>query len=133
MGYLWFLFMSLEELPCILYIDDSRADIEYIKKMLDGKAKVVGAKTSKAGIKKSKERDFRIVVVDVNLGTENGFEVCMLLRDNLPDATYIVTSGLFSDVWRIRGRNMIYSDKQELYQTLVDILEEQRNVRRING
>ena len=77
----------------ILIVDDDPTIRKYVARALRGDAEVTEAKDQETGNRLFSEGQFDAVLVDVNLGADNGIELAIRFRDLDPQLIVIVISG----------------------------------------
>lgn len=77
----------------VLILDDDTDTLELMASLLDRKLKVSTAVNIKEAIATVKKDYIDVVVCDVNLGTENGFQLIEELENNLVEIPFIIVSG----------------------------------------
>ena len=79
----------------ILYIEDSEYDHALFKAMFKNHEISIATNYNES---LDFIEDARLVVIDINLGNENGYKVLKDLRKQYPDKAYILTSGTLPNV-----------------------------------
>src|SRR5688572_20154080 len=75
----------------ILMIDDDQSLCELIKESLErSHCQVEWRVRGDEALELVRERDFDVVITDVNLETMNGLDLCRILSENRPDTPVIV-------------------------------------------
>ena len=85
--------------PRLLIADDHGGVIRMLTELLSSECDVVGILHDGAGVAEAARLlDPVITLLDLNLPTLNGLEVCRQIRSANPDARVIVMSGMIDDV-----------------------------------
>lgn len=79
----------------ILYLDDCADDRFIFKTELKGKPHVLHMIESIKCISDLPNIDFGLIVIDVNLDGESGYEAYSILKNKFNSALFVITSGLF--------------------------------------
>ncbi|MGL4605591.1 MAG: response regulator, partial [Iodobacter sp.] len=84
----------------ILIVDDETAFRQIIKDGLDGLAEFAEAKNGEEALSLVTSFQPDILLLDINLPDINGYSVCMVLREKLPDLRVVFISGSNSEETR---------------------------------
>ncbi len=98
---------KLREKPLVLVVDDSPTIRRVIDMAFsDTNCEVVSAKDGLEALKKTKEYDPDIIILDVMLPLYNGYQVCSLLKKNpkFKHIPIIMLTAKSGTIDRIRGR-----------------------------
>lgn len=120
-------------LPSILHIDDCPDEHAILSHHMRGFANVISCVSSSEALEKVKDEGFEYVVVDVHLPQENGYEIAAKIKQELPEAYIIITSGVFPDVVDIVGEeSFLVVTKDKLSKRLISLIKGTHHVRRSN-
>jgi len=128
---------KFREEPLVLIVDDSPTIRRVIEMALSGTDwKLITAKDGLEALKKTKEHDPDIIILDVMLPVYNGYQVCSLLKKNpkFKSIPIIMLTAKTGAIDRIRGR-FAHADlylakpfsKEELLIACNKYLKEERN------
>ena len=85
--------MSESALPCILVVEDDQAFRETVTDVLRNVGyKVRGARSLRKATKRLKRHKFDLVLTDVYLGSDSGFDVLQIAHERRPEAKIMVMS-----------------------------------------
>ena len=85
--------MSDTVLPCILIVEDDQTFRETVSEILrDVGYKVKGARTLRKATKRLKKHKFDLVLTDVHLGSDSGFDVLQIAHQRRPEAKIVLMS-----------------------------------------
>lgn len=90
----------------VLILDDDADTLEMMTILLNHKMTVSTALNIKEAIVALKRDYIDVVVCDVNLGTENGFQLIEELESNLVEIPFIIVSGDVDDEKIARAKKM---------------------------
>jgi DNA-binding response OmpR family regulator len=79
----------------ILVVDDDLAFLEKAREILNRDRQVFLASDAKHAFRLAEDLGFSVVLVDLDLRGENGFELIREMRDRFPDLPVIAISGVF--------------------------------------
>jgi len=74
--------------PLILYIDDSRDNLNLVERFLEKSYRVITAESGQEGLKITNDRKPDLLLLDIMMPGMDGYEVCSLLQEN-DDTAYI--------------------------------------------
>ena len=77
----------------ILYADDNKIEQELLKAIAK-KHKIISAHNAKEAL--SKDDGFDVIIIDINLGNDNGYELYQQLKHRY-DCKFMIISGLLPD------------------------------------
>ncbi len=96
-----------DERPKILIVDDQRANLVALRRLLDGHdAMVIEAESGNAALAHAIDHDFALALIDVNMPVMDGYEVAELLRGEPRTRTVPViflTAAYADEGHRLRG------------------------------
>jgi DNA-binding response OmpR family regulator len=87
--------MSNSNLPRILIVEDDQTFRETVLEILrDVGYKVKGARTLRKATKRLKKHQFDLVLTDLHIGDDSGFQVIQVALDKRPNAKIVLMSSL---------------------------------------
>lgn len=93
------------EAVSIIMLDDHELVLEGLKKVLEDMPQVAVAHTAASScelLRKSKEREYDIYLIDIELVGENGLDVLQTIRKSNPRARFIVCT-MHEEIWTLHS------------------------------
>lgn len=110
----------------ILVIDDDADTLELISTLLDRRNITLTALNLNEALEIVKKEFVDVVVCDINLGKENGFQLIEELKNNLLEIPFIIISGDVDLEKEARAKKLgavAIMEKPFHYEELLDIIE----------
>ncbi len=110
----------------ILVIDDDADTLELISTLLDRNTITLTALNLNEALEIVKKEFVDVVVCDINLGKENGFQLIEELKNNLLEIPFIIVSGDVDLEKEARAKKLgavAIMEKPFHYEELLDIIE----------
>ncbi len=112
----------------ILVIDDDADTLELISTLLhqNQKIKVLTALNLTEALETVKKEFVDVVVCDVNLGKENGFQLIEELKNNLLEIPFVIVSGDVDPTKEAKAKSlgaMAIMEKPFHYEALLEIID----------
>lgn len=85
---------SIQRLPRVLCVDDERMILSTLARVLKRQADVVTSTSPLEAVERVKQdRDFAVVIADVNMPDMDGYDFIEVVRELLPNAAHILLTG----------------------------------------
>jgi DNA-binding NtrC family response regulator len=112
---------------CILIIDDNKSVLRILAKILESAGFKCGmANSGKEALKKLKEHNFELAIIDVRLKDMNGLDLLETIQKTPSTMKKIILTGYPSDEDKIRAKELgahHYLSKPIKSQKLIEIIQ----------